>query len=120
MNFASISPYFGAIGQSLLDLDEDSTGADDFAGALLVYVAEVTQSITDGVDLPPFPETLTKGTTDKISGTFKAVLIVVNSALTVARFQSSGKASAILKYATQALSNLIGGRPVPPAPAAVK
>lgn len=120
MNFATISPYFGAIGQSLIDLDENTTGGDDFAGNLLVYVAEVTQAITAGDDLPEFPEALTKGTTEKISGTFKAVLIVANSALTIARFQATGKAAAILKYATQALSNLIGGRPVGPAPTSVR
>lgn len=119
LDFRTLSPYLGATGQALIDLDADKNGADDFAGALLVYVAEVIGAVSEGGDLPPFPEALKAGTTDKIKGGFKATLIIANSALTVARFQMTGKAAAILKYVTQTISQLIAGQPVPSAPAAL-
>ena len=118
-NFQDLAPYFGAVGQSLIDLDADKLGADDFAGSLLIYVAEVVQAVGEGADLPTFPDELKAGTTDRVSGAFKAVLIVTNSLLTVARFQVRGKAAVILKYVTQTISQLISGNPVPPAPATV-
>lgn len=118
-NIKDIAPYFGAVGQSLIDLDADKLGADDFAGALLVYVAEVIQAVSDGADMPAFPDELKAGTTDRVSGAFKAVLIVANSLLTVARFQVRGKAAVILKYVVQTISQLISGLPVPPAPSSV-
>ena len=117
--FQDLAPYFGAVGQSLIDLDADKLGADDFAGSLLIYVAEVVQAVGEGADLPTFPDELKAGTTDRVSGAFKAVLIVTNSLLTVARFQVRGKAAVILKYVTQTISQLISGNPVPPAPATV-
>lgn len=113
-NFNTISPFLGATGQALIDLDADKTGAEDFAGALLVYAAEVGVSVSDGSDLPPFPEELKAGTTDKITGAFKATLIVANSILTVARFQVKGKPATALKYITQTISQLLGGQIVPP------
>ena len=118
-NIKDLAPYFGAIGQSLVDLDADKAGADDFAGALLVYVADVIQAVTEGADLPPFPEVLQHGTADKINGRFKAVLIVANSVLTIARFQVRGKAATALRYVVDAISKLISGQSVPPAPAAL-
>lgn len=111
--------YLGATGQALVDLDDNTQGWEDFVGALLIYVAEVLMAVSSGGDLPEFPEALKKGTTDKITGSFRATLIVVNSVLGFARFQATGKASAILKYANQAISQLIAGQPVPPAPAAL-
>jgi len=113
-NLQSIAPYLGATGQALVDLDEDKNGAEDFAGALLVYVAEVIGAVVADGDLPEFPEVLKNGTTDKISGAFRATLIVVNSVLTLARFQVSGRAATILKYASQALSQLLARQPVAP------
>jgi hypothetical protein len=112
----TIGPYLGASGQALIDLDENKTGAEDFAGALLVYVAEVIAALSNGEDLPEFPEALKQGTTEKISGGFRATLIVANSVLTVARFQVSGRAGAILKYVSQALSQLLARQTVAPPP----
>lgn len=118
-NFNTISPFLGATGQALLDLDADKNGAEDFAGALLVYAAEVGAAVSEGADLPPFPDELKIGTTDRITGSFKATLIVVNSILTVARFQVKGKAATALKYVTQTISQLIAGQPVPTPAAAI-
>jgi hypothetical protein len=108
----SIAPYLGATGQALIDLDEDKTGAEDFAGALLVFAADVSAAVVEGGDLPEFPEALKKGTSDKITGGFRATLVVANSVLTVARFQASGRAASLLKYVTQAISQLLAGQTV--------
>lgn len=119
MDITALAPYFGATGQALIDLDEDKTGAEDFAGALLVYAAEVIGSVSSGEDLPPLPDALRHGTTEKIKGGFRASLIVANSVLTVARFQFRGKAATALKYITQAISQLLAGQVVPTPPTAL-
>jgi hypothetical protein len=111
-NLAAIAPYLGATGQALVDLDEDTNGAEDFAGALLIYAAEVIGAVANNGDLPEFPEVLKKGTTEKIGGAFRATLIVANSILSFARFQVSGRAALILKYASQAISQLLAKQPV--------
>lgn len=111
--------YLGATGSALVDLDDNTQGWEDFVGALLMYVAEVLISVSAGGDLPEFPEILKKGTSDKISGPFRASLIVANSILGFAQFQVTGKAAQILKYANQAIRQLISGQPVPPVPAAL-
>ncbi len=118
-NLNVIVPYLGAIGQTLIDLDADKVGADDFAGALLVYAADVCVAVENNGDLPAFPDALRHGTTDKIKGAFKATLIVANSVLTVARFQVHGKAAVALKYVVEAISQLIAGQPVNPAPSSL-
>lgn len=112
----TLIPYFAATGQALRDLDEDKGGADDFAGELLVYGAEVAQAVRDNAALPEFPEVLQRGTTEKITGAFRATLIVANSVLTLVRFQARGKAAQILKYVSEALSQLVSKQPVAPPP----
>jgi hypothetical protein len=112
--FQSIFPYLGITGQTLIDLDANKTGADDLAGELLVYAAEVGAAIEENGDLPEFPETLKKGTTEKISGVALASLKVANALLAFVRFQVSGKAGLALKYVNQALTQLLAGQPVAP------
>lgn len=119
MDLKSLAPFFGATGQALRDLDENITGAEDFAGALLVYAAEVITAVSDGEDLPVMPDVLRAGTGEKITGAFRATLIVVNSVLTVARFQVSGKAATALRYVSQAISQLLAGAIVPTPPTAL-
>jgi hypothetical protein len=119
MDIKSLAPYLGATGQALIDLDEDKQGAEDFAGALLVYGADVISAVSSGEDLPALPDALRYGTTEKIKGGFRASLIVANSILTVARFQFGGKAATALKYITQAISQLLAGQAVPTAPTAL-
>ena len=119
LNKEAVAGYLGASGQALIDLDDNKVGWEDFVGTLLVYVAEVLMAVTVGDDLPPFPDALRAGTTDKIGGAARASLKVANAMLGFARFQVSGKAAIVIKYANQALTNLLDGSPVPPAPAAL-
>jgi hypothetical protein len=114
--FLSVAPYLGATGAALTNLDEDRTGGDDFAGELLMYAGYVIASVTAGEDIPPVPDTIKAGTTDKISGVARVSLIVANSLLTVAQFQVAGKAGKILRYINQAIQSLLAGAPVPAAP----
>ena len=114
--FLSVAPYLGATGAALINLDQDRTGGDDFAGELLMYAGYVIASVTAGEDIPPFPEIIKGGTTGKITGAARVSLIVANSILTVAQFQVAGKAGKILRYINQAIRNLLAGVPVPAAP----
>jgi hypothetical protein len=118
-DLTSLIPYMGATGQALRDLDTGKTGADDFAGELLLYGAEVGQAVIDNGTLPELPEVLRRGTTEKITGALAASLKVANAVLTLARFQAHGKAAQILKYVNEALSLLIAQEPVPTPPAAL-
>jgi hypothetical protein len=114
--FLSVAPYLGATGTALVNLDEDRTEADDFAGELLIYAGEVIAAVAAEEEIPPFPEIIKAGTTDKISGVARVSLIVANSILTVAQFQVAGKAGKILRYINQSIRNLLAGVPVPAAP----
>jgi len=112
----SIFPYLAITGKTLTNLDENKSGADDFAGALLSYVAEVGQAVVDDEELPAIPELVRKGTGDKITGVARASLLIADNLLTFAQFQVSGKARKIFKYAAEALSALLAGETVPTAP----
>ena len=114
--FSSIAPYLGATGTTLISLDENKTGADDFAGELLIYAAEVLAAVAAEEEIPPIPEIIRAGTTDKISGIARVSLIVANSMLTVAQFQVAGNAAKVLRYVNMAIRNLLAGIPVPAAP----
>lgn len=120
MNILStIGPYLGVAGNELVNLDENTTGADDFAGQLLLYAADVIASIDTGADLPSFPDALKVNVTDKISGASKVALRIASSALTLAQFQVSGKAGAALRYIAQAVRNLLSGSSIPTPPAVI-
>lgn len=114
LNLVSVAPYLGATGDALVNLDENTSGADDFAGQLLMYLADVITAVTTGAELPPFPEALSNGVSGRITGVSRAPLIVASSILTIAQFQVSGRAGMILKYASQAVRLLLSGQPVPP------
>lgn len=120
MKFEDIAPFLGVTGQSLIDLDENKEGADDFAGELLVYVADVGQAIGAGEDIPPLPPVIANGTNQKISGVLKSTLKAVNPVIMFASFKVKGKASQVLRYVSQAISLLIAGQPVPTAPASLR
>ena len=113
-SFSSLAPYLGATGTALLNLDENTSGADDFGGELLLYSAEVIAAVDNDSDIPEFPEALKKGISDKITGAARVSLIVASSVLTVAQFQVSGKAGKALKYINQAIRALLAGQPVAP------
>jgi hypothetical protein len=116
-NYLNIASYLGVTGVALVNLDENKTGGDDFAGELLIYSGNVIASVASNEEIPEFPEVIREGTTDKISGVPRVSLIVANSILTLLQFQTTGRASKILWYINQAIRNLLAGVPVPPAPA---
>jgi hypothetical protein len=120
ISFEDIAPFLGVTGQSLVDLDENKEGADDFIGALLIYVADVGTAIKAGSDLPPLPDVIANGTKDKISGVLKGTLRAINPIIMYASFRVPGKAAIVLRYVNQAISLLIAGQPVPAAPAAIR
>lgn len=109
----SLAPYLGVTGVTLLNLDENTTGADDFAGALLLYSGEVLAAVGGDRDIPEFPDALKHGISDKISTAAKVPLIVASSILTLAQFQVSGTAAKALKYVNQAIRSLLSGTPIP-------
>ncbi|HKX26933.1 MAG TPA: hypothetical protein VJ302_04490 [Blastocatellia bacterium] len=111
-----VAPYLGATGTALTNLDENKTGADDFAGELLIYAGEVIAAVAAEEEIPTLPDALRAGTGDRISGVARVSLIVANSILTIVQFQVAGNAGKILKYINQAIRNLLAGVPVPPAP----
>jgi hypothetical protein len=114
--FTSIIPYLGVTGSTLVNLDEDRTEADDFAGELLMYAAWVIAAVAAKEDIPAFPEIIKAGTTDKISGIARVSLMVADSVLIMALFQATGKARIALEYIHQAIQKLLAGVAVPAAP----
>lgn len=115
-----LAPYLGATGTTLVNLDENKSGADDFAGELLIYAADVISAVSGKGDLPPFPDVIANGVTEKITGVARVSLIVAISVLSIAQFQVTGKAAQVLKYVNQSLRLLLAGQPVLTAPAAVR
>lgn len=120
MKFEDIAPFLGVTGQSLIDLDENKEGADDFAGELLIYIADVGAAIGTDSELPPLPEVIANGTNQKISGVLRSTLRAVNPVIMFASFKVKGKTAKVLRYASQAISLLIAGLPVPAAPLSIQ
>jgi len=120
MKFEDIAPFLGVTGQSLIDLDDNKEGADDFAGELLVYIADVGSAVSTNSDLPPLPDAIAKGTNQKISGTLKSILRGANPVIMYASFTVKGKAAIVLRYVSQAFSLLIAGQPVPAPPTSIQ
>lgn len=117
MDLRSLIPWVAATGLALRELDEDKTGADDFAAELLIFAADLTEAALDKQVLPEIPEILRKGTTDKITGSFRATLKVVRDVLTVAKYQVTGPARNGLNFVIAALGDLIAKDAVAPLPA---
>lgn len=117
MNILSIvGASLGVAGNRLLNLDDNRTGADDFAGALLLYGSDVIASVGAGEDLPEFPEELKVNVSDKISGPAKVALAIASDLLPLAQSFTTGKAAKALRYIAQVLRNLISGTPLPAPP----
>lgn len=115
-NLDSLVPYLAATGQALEDIDEDTTGAEDFAGALLVYACDVVQAAEGNNALPDLPDILRRGTTEKITGAFRATLTVARSVLTLAKYQVPSNYRKALGFVVDALGQLIAKDAVTPAP----
>lgn len=101
-------------GDTLINLDENKTGADDLAGELSIYAADVIQAVTEKIDLPELPDILAKGTTERITGAGRVILIVASSWLQIAvRQLPQGKPRTALEYVRQAIQLLLANKPVP-------
>jgi len=116
----ALAPYLGAAGNTLVNFDENTTGADDLSGQLLIYAGEVIASVQDKADLPPLPDIIAKGTTEHITGAARASLLLASSLLPIAQFQVSGKAATAIRYVNQVLRDLLAYKPISPAPANIK
>jgi len=119
-DLSAVAPYLGASGNALVNLDENKTGADDFSGELLIYAADVIAAVSEGEDIPSFPEALTSGINDRITGAAKVSLILASSILPIAQFQVSGKARTALKYINQVIRNLLANQTIPPVPSSIR
>lgn len=122
MNFdvGTIAAIFSTTGNTLVNLDENTTGADDFSGELLIYTGDVISAIKNAEDLPELPDIITKGVTDKISGAARVSLIMASAWLPFIQAASPAKYRTALKYLGQVLRQLLAGKPVPPMPAEIK
>lgn len=115
---STVGAYLGVAGNEIANIDDNRTGADDFAAAILLYGSDVIASVGSGMDLPEFPDELKTGVSDKITGPAKITLRIASSMLMLAQTQVSGKAGIALRYIAQVVRNLISGTlpPVPPRP----
>lgn len=120
--FEFLAPYLAGAGTALVNADIDETGADDFAGNLLVWGAEVIAAVITDEDLPPFPEALLDEDGEPVffgslSPAGRTTIAVVSSVLSVGYIQLmiSGKSNAArtFKYINQALNALVSGKAVP-------
>lgn len=116
MNLTSIAPYLAGVGTMLISIDEDQTGADDFAGQLLLYLSTAITDIGEGGALPPLPDAIKTGLTGKISSTARVILMIPATVLAIAQFQVTGTLAKVFRYISQALSLLLAGQSVPPPP----
>jgi len=117
--FTKLAPYLAGTGSTLINLDEDEIGTDDVAGNLLIYAADVIQSVSDDVDLPALPDIISQVIAGKLSGPARTAVILASGPLSIAQFQLAAthpKASKALKYVAQVLNAISAGKPVPPAP----
>lgn len=115
--FSAIAPYILAAGNQLVVFDENSEGADDFAGELLILVGESGIAIQNGgdIELTELPEVLRKGTTDRLSVKAKFTLGLVATFLSIGQTQVAFGSNIykLLKYATQSIRLLLNNKAVP-------
>src|SRR5262245_6519024 len=115
MSFINHIPaYLIGAGTALTNLDLNQSGADDFAGALLMYAGYAIDTVVKGGDIPPLPEVIRKGTTEKITGASRSILTIASAVLVIAQFEVGGRAATVLKYVYQSVQALLDNQPVPP------
>jgi len=117
--FVKLAPYLAGTGASLINLDENESGTDDLVGQLLIFAADVIESVTTDGDIPPLPEILSSSVAGKITGPARTAIILTSAPIAIAQFQLAAthpKASKALKYTGQVLAALSAGRTVPTAP----
>lgn len=113
-NFATkIAPFLAVSGQTLSSIDENQSGADDLAGALLTYVADVIVAVDADEELPELPEIITKGTNEKLTKSARVSLQIVAPILVLAQFQvKDGNLKKVFRYASQIVNQLLAGKSV--------
>lgn len=117
--FNKLAPYLAGTGNTLVNLDENEIGADDVAGHLLIYAADVIASVSNNEDLPALPDIVSQSIGGKLSGPARTAIILASGPISIAQFQlaaSHPKASKALKYVAQVLNAIAAGKPVPTAP----
>lgn len=115
----TLAAVFSASGNKLINLDENTSGGDDFAGELLLFTGDAIQAIHEGEDLPALPEAILNGTSAKITGIARVSLDMVSTLLPFIQMSTGPKYRAALRYLSQAINQLLAGKTVPPVPASV-
>jgi len=118
----NLVPYLAAAGTVLVGADENNTGADDYAGHILAYAADVLTSVLTGGDIPPLPDELAAGVSGKITGTARIALLGASAGLAIAQMQlafSHPKAGTAMRYINQVVMALLAGKSIPAAPASL-
>lgn len=116
----TVAAIFQSSGVMLANIDENTTGGDDYAATLLIYAGDVIGAIHQGEDLPPLPDIIANGVQAKITGAARVSLSLAASWIPFLTMGSPSKYKTALRYLQQAVQQLLAGKPVPPVPADVK
>lgn len=116
----TIGAILSTSGITLANIDENTTGGDDYAGNLLIYAGDLITAIHNNEDLPPLPDAILNGAQTKITGAARVSLTVAASLLPFLMVGAPSKFRTAIRYLQQALQQLLAGRDVPSIPADVK
>jgi hypothetical protein len=116
----TIGAILSTSGITLANIDENTTGGDDYAGNLLIYAGDLITAIHGNEDLPPLPELIINGAQTKITGYARVSLIMSASLLPFLMVGAPSKFRTAIRYLQQAMQQLLAGKTVPPMPADVK
>lgn len=116
----TIGAILSTSGITLANIDENTTGGDDYAGNLLIYAGDLITAIHGNEDLPPLPEAIINGAQTKITGNARVSLILAASLLPFLMAGAPSKFRTAIRYLQQAMQQLLAGKPVPPIPADLK
>lgn len=118
--FEYAAPYLAGAGSALINADTDDSGADDFAGHLMVWGGEVIASVIANEDIPDLPDVITEadgGLFGPLSGAGRATIAVVTAVLSVTQIQltiaGKPRAAKAVRYVVQALNALTSGKAMP-------
>lgn len=116
----TVGAILSTSGITLVNIDENTTGGDDYAGNLLIYAGDLITAIHGNEDLPPLPDLIANGATTKITGAARVSLQVAASLLPFLMAGAPSKFRTAIRYLQQALQQLLAGKVVPPVPPEVK
>jgi len=120
LDIVTIGAMLSASGVTLSNLDENTSGGDDYAGALLTYTGDVIAAIHAGEELPPLPEIISNGIQAKITGAARVSLMLAASMLPFLMLGTPSKFKTALRYLSLAIQQLLAGKAVPPVPQEIK